>query len=153
MESTKSNQSNALLIEEIKTRLASMERRLGGLTTRLRATTPDEFFTSNVLEEFTFARLYRASKDIVYLAGLLLTCEGETPPKQTTERLNTLVNKNIISSAIASDIQLVLSFFDIIANTHQEVDQKYLWELAHNQANSLIEFGYKVRTYIDKQAW
>lgn len=153
MENSESNQSNALLTEEIKARLASMERRLGGLITRLRATTPDEFITNDMLEEFTFARLYRATKDVVYLAGLVLTCEGETPPEQATERLNTLVNKDIISPALASDIQLVLSFFDVLANTNQEIDQKYLWDLAHNQSNSLIEFGCTVHTYIEQQAW
>jgi uncharacterized protein YutE (UPF0331/DUF86 family) len=149
MESNENTQSNEFLVDEIKARLASMERRLGGLVTRLRTTTIEEFLTSEILEEFTFARLYRASKDVIYLAGLLLTAEGVPHPEHETERLTVLVNKEIIPADVAAEIQRVLNFFETHAHTHGEVDQNYLWQLANNQTNGMIEFGRTVHTYIE----
>jgi uncharacterized protein YutE (UPF0331/DUF86 family) len=140
------------LRKKIRIKLSSMERRLGGLMTRLKAVTEEEFQTSELLEEFAFARLYKTSQDMVELASLMLLWEEKTPPQETSERLKLLQAMGILPADLTNSLLGMEHFFGTLSDCHEELEDKDLYRFATVDAYSLLAFSEKIRDYLVEQS-
>lgn len=138
-------------LRKIERRLASLERRTIGLKTRLSTVSEEEFLDDEMLQEFAFARLYKAIQDVIDLAALLIALEGRIPPAEGSERLKVLGEMGLISDELSSRLVSMVRFRNVLAHIYEELDLVRLYRFATMEVRDIEAFSEAVKTYLMSQ--
>jgi hypothetical protein len=145
--STQEIVQNEEIIQKVKIKLASMERRLGGMTTRLRAVSEEDFQQSELLEEFAFARLYKIFQDVIEMISLILLLENIAQP-DPKQNLHVFYDQAIVSDAIVDSLQRMEEFYTTISTSHEHLDHHHLYKIATIDSQNLAIFGNEIEDYL-----
>jgi hypothetical protein len=145
--STQEIVQNEEIIQKVKIKLASMERRLGGMTTRLRAVSVEDFERSELLEEFAFARLYKIFQDVVEMISLILLLEDVAPP-DPSQNLAVFYQQGIGSNLSIGSLQRMEEFYTTILDSHESLNHNHLYQVATLDTQNLATFGSEIEEYL-----
>jgi len=141
------------IVEKIRCRQASLERKFGGLTTRLRDVSLEEFLRSEMLQEFAFARLYKTMQDVQELSNQLSRLAGCSPEQKFTARLRLLEQHGIIDSELSAHLVTMADFFNMLSDACDEIDSRDLFRVATEDVSRLEAFSKAITAYLEQIAF
>ncbi|MFN3477057.1 MAG: type VII toxin-antitoxin system HepT family RNase toxin [Candidatus Methylomirabilales bacterium] len=129
-------------------RLASLERKKAGLTTRIAAVSWEAFLADEMLQEFAFARLYKMAQEVIDLAALLIALEGRIPPPEGPERLEVLGEMRLVTQDLSSRLVRIARFRNGLAHIYEELDLVRLYRFASEEVRDIDAFVEAVKAYL-----
>jgi len=109
------------------------------------------FLGDEMLQEFAFARLYKATQDVIDLAALLIALEGRIPPAEGSERLKVLGEMGLISDELASRLVNMVRLRHVLAHVYEELDLVRLYRFATVEVKDIEAFSEAVKTDLMSQ--
>ncbi len=137
--------------QKIEVRLASLERKLLGLETRMKTVSQQQFLANEVLQEFAFARLYKTTQDANELASLIIVLEKHTPPPETSERIALLQTLALISNDLASHLTNIYTFLDALMQSHDDSYLPHLYNVTTQEITHLATFHALVCQHLESK--
>lgn len=135
--------------QKIEVRLASLERKLLSLETRMKTVSEEQFLANEVLQEFAFARLYKTAQDANELASLIIVLEKHPPPPTTNERIALLHTLALISSDLASHLTNIYTFLNVLMQSHDESYLPQLYSFTTQEITHLATFHTLVCQHVE----
>lgn len=140
-----------MTLRKIERRLIGLERRAARLSTQLSGVTEATFLQDEVLQEFTFALLYKMTQDAVDLAALLLAVSGHISPPEGAERLKMLGEVGLLEHELSLRLIGMARFRNVLAHVYEELDLVRLYQFATTDIRDIQKFGEALKSYLVSQ--